>query len=198
MAIEPVYSQNLPLGKFETYTEKPDFPFIEVKQVHKRDFLQVPAEEGMDEYADGIYTLDRQLKTPLCIKTADCLPVAAIGSKGVAIIHAGWRGIAKGILVGKEMKKIAVEYFFIGPHISEKVYEVKDDFYREFPESPHFIKIKQKTFFDLSGEARRQITTVFPHVRVENSRICTYSHPNLHSFRRSKNHNGRNWNILTL
>ena len=198
MAITPIFSHDFTQARFDTYRERPDFSFIEVKQVHKKNFLKVPIEGEKDREADGIYSMDKDFKTPLCIKTADCLPVAVIGSKGVAMIHAGWRGLARGILVGKQMKEIKAQYFFIGPHISGEIYEVKEDFYREFPDSPHFTKIKGKTFFDLASEAKRQITTVFPHAQVENCHICTYSSSHLHSFRRSKCHKDRNWNILTL
>ncbi|MCY4523664.1 MAG: polyphenol oxidase family protein [Halobacteriovoraceae bacterium] len=196
--IRPVFSRKLPLGRFDTYTQRPSFSFIEVKQIHKKNFFQVPIREGEDMCADGIYTFDKGYKIPLCIKTADCLPVAVIGKKGVAMIHAGWRGIARGILIGGEMKEIMAEYFFIGPHISGETYEVKDDFKRVFPDSPHFLKIGQKIFFNLAAEACRQINSVFPEAKVENCNICTYSHADLHSFRREKNHKQSNWNILTL
>jgi len=48
--------------------------------------------------ADGIYTTDRDVW--VAVKTADCLPLIVVGRKGpfVAAVHAGWRGLAAGII----------------------------------------------------------------------------------------------------
>src|SRR5205085_422861 len=46
--------------------------------------------------ADGQVTALRGLG--LMVLTADCLPVALAGPGAVAVLHAGWRGLAAGIL----------------------------------------------------------------------------------------------------
>jgi copper oxidase (laccase) domain-containing protein len=46
--------------------------------------------------ADGLLTA--MPAAGLMVLTADCLPVALASSSGVAMLHAGWRGIAAGVL----------------------------------------------------------------------------------------------------
>lgn len=195
------FSKVLSRGHFITYTKRPNFDFIQVEQRHKKHFLKVPADHSSipnkGYQADGIYTLEKAWNIPLCIKTADCLPVAIIGPLGVGMVHAGWRGIARGILVAPEIKELAPEHFFIGPHITAQAYEVKEEFRREFPDSPHFMKVKDKLFFELAAEARRQILTAFPRAQVEDCNICTFSHTGLHSYRRDGGGGGEcNWNVF--
>lgn len=48
-----------------------------------------PEVDGLATYAAG---------TALLVLTADCLPVAVLGNRAVAMLHAGWRGLADGIL----------------------------------------------------------------------------------------------------
>jgi YfiH family protein len=52
--------------------------------------------EGELAEADGQATASRRLG--VMVLTADCLPVALAGCGAVAIVHAGWRGIAAGVL----------------------------------------------------------------------------------------------------
>jgi len=45
----------------------------------------------------------------LTVRTADCLPVALAGGGVVAMVHAGWRGLAAGIL-GTVVRRFATEF----------------------------------------------------------------------------------------
>ena len=70
---------------------------------------------------------------PVAVVTADCVPVllATPSGRGVAAIHAGWRGLAAGVLAegvaalvrvsGVAPKRLAAG---IGPHIGSCCYEV--------------------------------------------------------------------------
>jgi hypothetical protein len=71
---------------------------------------------------------------PIGVVTADCLPilVATGGGEAVAAIHAGWRGLARGVVAagiaalraepGGSARLVAV----IGPHIGACCYEVDE------------------------------------------------------------------------
>lgn len=70
-----------------------------VHQVHGSDVLHVtgPARPGAaPREADGQVT-DRRGVAPAAL-TADCLPVAIAGDGTVAMLHAGWRGLAGGVI----------------------------------------------------------------------------------------------------
>lgn len=70
-----------------------------LNQIHSDRIItseEVPGGKIPD--ADGI--VSRDPNKILCVRTADCLPVLAWGSGGniIAAIHAGWRGLSKGIV----------------------------------------------------------------------------------------------------
>ncbi len=76
--------------------------------------------------ADGIVTTTRGL--PIVVGTADCVPIALVGRRSVSLVHAGWRGIAAGIVrtaaeaiegCGDRLATVVM-----GPHIGPCCYEV--------------------------------------------------------------------------
>lgn len=126
-----------------------------VTQVHGTRGVWVTSEDQGQEEADALLT-----QTPglvLGIKTADCVPVIMMAETGkaVAAIHAGWRGLAAGILettcaslrqkVG-EVPLLAV----VGPCIHQASYEVDQAVYEVFVQT----HADQAVFFDpVSGKA---------------------------------------------
>lgn len=178
-------------GRFETLTTKPNFPFLHAQQVHGTD---IASPETLPCEADGIFVSWEKLNLPLAIKTADCLPIAIEGEQGVIFLHAGWRGLANGILAKPEIEMIKPNNVMIGPSIKECCFEVSPDFKTNFPESPFFKKIEDKLFFNLQEEAKRLIMKRFPQVPVQMSLNCTCCDERFHSFRRNKT-TERNWNL---
>lgn len=69
---------------------------LQGRQVHGSRVERRAAGGGAPSEADGQATAERGL-APLVL-TADCLPVALIGTQAVAMLHAGWRGLAAGVL----------------------------------------------------------------------------------------------------
>jgi YfiH family protein len=67
-----------------------------LRQVHGRGIVE--AATGTDVEADGSYT--RQAGVVCAVLTADCLPIllSDISGTGVAAVHAGWRGLAAGVI----------------------------------------------------------------------------------------------------
>ncbi len=187
-----VYQKTIENFKFRTYNEKPRHDCYEVNQVHGIDIIQA-TDQMVD--ADGIFVLKSNFNKPLAIKTADCLPIAAIGKYGVALIHAGWKSLFLGILKSTNLKKLAPDFFIIGPHISFQNYEVGDDFKKNFMNSYSFKRVNGKTHFSLRDEASFQLKELFPKSKISCSNLCTFEETELNSYRRDKTEK-RNWNLL--
>jgi purine-nucleoside/S-methyl-5'-thioadenosine phosphorylase / adenosine deaminase len=95
--------------------------------------------------ADGIEEADGQATTALgvaaIVLTADCLPVALAGPGVVAMVHAGWRGLANGVLEAGVAATGAVAAA-IGPGIGPCCYEVGDDVRAVFGTSERTLDLK--------------------------------------------------------
>jgi YfiH family protein len=98
-------------------------------QVHGTAVRRVAAALEVEE-ADGQATAREDVA--VMVQVADCLPVAVAGPGGVAMLHAGWRGLAAGVLeegvralreVGAAGPLAAV----IGPGARGCCYEVGDE-----------------------------------------------------------------------
>jgi YfiH family protein len=73
--------------------------FAWARQVHGIDVHAVrepPEDDDREEPADGQAT--RLPGIAVTVFAADCLPVALSTGDGVAMVHAGWRGLADGVL----------------------------------------------------------------------------------------------------
>jgi YfiH family protein len=185
------FTEVLNQGQFETWTTKPEMNFYHVTQVHGVELVHLrdlPAE------ADGLVVSWEKLDQALAIKTADCMPIVLEGKKGVVFLHAGWRGLADGILHRSEIQSIEPMRAFIGPSIHHCCFEVTPDFKDNFPASTHFIQREGKLFFDLQQEARDSIRAAYPNLLVGIAPICTCCHNDFHSHRRDKTKQ-RNWNL---
>lgn len=186
-----VFSETLNKGRFETWTSKPDMNFYHVTQVHGVEIVSI---ETLPAEADGMVASWSDFNEPMAIKTADCLPIVIEGEKGAVFLHAGWRGLADGILKRPEISLIIPQRAFIGPSIHVCCFEVTPDFKENFKTSPFFKETDGKLFFDLQQEARRLLRDEFPNLLVTIAPICTCCHNDFHSYRRDKT-KSRNWNI---
>ncbi|RYF75417.1 MAG: peptidoglycan editing factor PgeF [Comamonadaceae bacterium] len=99
-----------------------------LRQLHGVDVRRVGAESADDETADGSFTSEAH--TACTVMVADCLPVLLCDAKGhqVAAAHAGWRGLAAGVLEN------ALATFnggpvlaWLGPCIGPDAFEVGDE-----------------------------------------------------------------------
>jgi YfiH family protein len=152
------------------------------------------------QLADGAWT--DTVDTVLAVLTADCLPVVISDSEGsnVAVIHAGWRGLAAGILDN------ALAFFdpqaelhaWMGPAIGPSEFEVGEDVLESFIERnalhrPLFSPraSKGKYLADIYGLARAELNAS-RRVTVTGGDYCTYSQANwFHSYRRDGVKTGR-------
>lgn len=72
-------------------------PWSWLRQVHGADLVEVTAPgEHAGATADAAAT--REAGVVLAVQHADCAPVVLVGPEGLAVAHAGWRGIVAGVL----------------------------------------------------------------------------------------------------
>jgi YfiH family protein len=103
-------------------------------QVHSARVVRaVPALRG--ERADGLWTDEPNL--PILAMSADCLPIvlARVGKPGVAVLHAGWRGLLAGIVAaGTDALGGGELAAAVGPSIGPCCYEVGEEVATPFRE----------------------------------------------------------------
>lgn len=156
-------------------------------QVHGTRLIDHAAthSEGLPE-ADGHVVAEPGL-APL-VFTADCLPVALRGPRGVAMLHAGWRGLAGGIL-GAGAAAVGATDAAVGPGIGPCCYEVGDEVLSSFGELGPGIATGR--MLDLAEVARRLLRRAGVE-RVDSAGLCTSCHPELFfSHRRDRGRTGR-------
>lgn len=189
-----LHQKEFDCGTFQVFQDKPHFELIDVHQIHSHLIVEFNGQVLADQQADGILFSKEHRGLSFGIKTADCLPILLIGEK-VAIIHAGWRGLATGILSRAELKEVHFTQAYIGPSIYS--YEVQPSFKQYFPNSTCFKRKEDRIYFDLQGEAQNQLKNHYNRIKVYQSHICTFSKADYNSYRRDKT-DRRNWNIFTL
>ena len=186
-----------------------------VSQFHSNKFIYIDEKykKKKKPKADAIITNQKYL--PIGILTADCAPILIYDEKikMVAAIHAGWRGAFKGIInkVIKFMIKKGCEIenmtAVIGPSISHKNYEVKEDFKKRFikkdkKNSLFFTSSKQKLYFNLTKYIHTSLKAIkIQHIDI--IKIDTFDIKNkFFSARRAlklkHNDYGRNISIIML
>lgn len=188
-----------PSIKIEIYNDRPSFPFKELTQVHGAEVLWATKTEPSHQ-ADGLIennpsTASHELV--MAIKTADCLPIFFIGQQQSAVIHAGWRGLAQGIISEQKIQALAPHTVLIGPCIHARDYEVGSDFAKNFPNSDSLKNIQGRICFDLIEEAAKQINDCYNISSDTSLAENTFEHPQLNSWRENKTEK-RNYNILKI
>lgn len=136
--------------------------------------------------ADG-HVVSKPGLAPL-VFVADCLPVAMSGPGGVAIVHAGWRGLAGGILAAGA-EAVAATRAAIGPAIGPCCYEVGDEVLAAF--APLGEGVAEGRMIDLPEAARRLLAKAGLEA-VESAGLCTSCERDLFfSHRRDEGRTGR-------
>ncbi|MFL5874036.1 MAG: polyphenol oxidase family protein [Solirubrobacterales bacterium] len=154
------------------------------RQVHGTRLLRHPREEGVVE-ADGHVVAEPGV-APL-VFVADCLPMALYGPDGLAMVHAGWRGLAGGI-VAAAAETVGATRAAIGPGIGPCCYEVGEEVLSAFAD---LGDVAQGRMLDLSEVARRLLARAGVE-RVESAGLCTSCEPGLFfSHRRDAGRTGR-------
>lgn len=74
-----------------------DRPWSWLIQVHGDRVVRVD-EPGQHAGAEGDGLITLASGCPIAVTTADCAPVVLVADGGVAVVHAGWRGLVAGIV----------------------------------------------------------------------------------------------------
>jgi YfiH family protein len=136
--------------------------------------------------ADG-HATDQPDLAPL-VFVADCLPIALSGTRGVAMIHGGWRGLAAGI-VQHGVDEVGAIAAAVGPGIGPCCYEVGDEVLQAFDSLGEGVAAGR--MLDLREVARRLLAQAGVD-QVEVSDLCTSCNPDLFfSHRRDHGRTGR-------
>jgi polyphenol oxidase len=101
------------------------------RQVHGTEVIEVePGTSGVCGEADVLVA--RAPGPVLGVLTADCAPVAIAGDRGVALAHAGWRGLVAGV-VERAVREVApARAAWVGPCIHACCYEVGEEVVEAF------------------------------------------------------------------
>lgn len=157
--------------------------------------------------ADAVYSHSPQ---QVCaVQTADCLPLLLCDQAGthVAAVHAGWRGLAAGIIeqtlavFADPQQLLAWLGPAIGPNAFEVGAEVREQFIDAAPEAIAAFRPSPRAghwFADLYQLARQRlrrhgVTQIFGGI------YCTYTERELfYSYRRDGAHTGRMASLIWL
>lgn len=145
----------------------------------------------------------------LVVSTADCLPVAIATGDGsrVGVAHAGWRGLAGGVLEAlvAHFPQTADLHAWLGPAIGPTAFEVGEDVREAFLDrvsgdtdrkrrvESAFVRRSTpgKYLADLYALARLALSGARP-IRVTGGEHCTFSDATrFHSYRRDGARSGR-------
>jgi YfiH family protein len=174
-----------------------------MRQVHGNRVVRVRDLRGDGEpppEADGQATALSGVA--MTVLTADCLPVAVASKGAVAMLHAGWRGLAAGIIdegvrAVRELGADGSMTAAIGPGAGLCCYEVGEEVHAAL--AGESGSARHGDNLDLKGIARCQLERAGVDV-IYDVQLCTIcSHPSLlYSHRRDRGLTGRQAGIAWL
>ena len=185
---------------------EPSMSLAQVDQVHGTSVIEVgaPAVSARTYgQADGMWSDSGEVI--LVVKAADCAPVwlADVASQRFAVVHAGWRGVADGIIVkavqalrdqGTDVSALTVA---VGPHLRPCCFEIGPEVAQRFSHidgalapaaglKPERLR-SDSVALDLSVAIQSALAECGVRgEQVFTATACTRCHPELfHSYRRN-------------
>ena len=179
-----------------------------LNQVHGTQVIDADASKESKGACSDVPSADASVTTTpgrvLAIMTADCLPVllASRDGKVVGAAHAGWRGLAAGVIeqtvalmrskqIQQSQTQIEILAYLgpaIGPHAFEVGSEVRDIFMAQNPASAacfEQLQEKGKYLADIYGLACLRLNALgIEH--IEGGGECTLQNPDYFSYRRDQ------------
>lgn len=182
---------NLPFEKARFLQAFGARDLVLLEQVHGKNCLDLRSAKAFTSPADSMLLSASQKAEKIAygIKTADCLPIIVRSGGEIALIHAGWRGLASGIIeeVLKNFPSNQELQIVIGPCAGAEKYEVGFEVIEALGKSAQYIKNPNnpvKFLLALSATAQKIIFKAVPDAQVFASKICTISNIDFHSCRR--------------
>lgn len=164
-----------------------------------------PGEVQVVGVCDALLTAERGVA--LAVQTADCLPVVLAGGGVVAIVHAGWRGLAAGIL--SKTARLLTAQFGLAAEALEGVIGVGIGpcHYPVGPEVHEALRKQLGTLEGIAANGRVNLAAaallaltragVVPE-RIRRLEGCTACSARFHSYRRDGPKAGRQWTAVVL
>ena len=176
-------------------------PLTYTRQAHGARVLRVTApHDGAPVEGDGQATATKGIAPAALV--ADCLPIAVAGDGAVAMLHAGWRGLADGVLQEgiralRDLGAVGQLMAAIGPGAGPCCYEVGPEVHAMFSES--FPQARRGSNLDLKAIARAQLERAGVET-VRDVGLCTICSPPelFYSHRRDRGVTGRQAGIAWL
>lgn len=165
-------------------------PIMQMDQTHSSTVNFIYGNKQIYKSTDALITSNRDIA--LQVKVADCMPIFIFDKKSsfFGAIHAGWRGLASGIIENSiellkeqdfNLRNIKV---FIGPSISKRNFEIQNDVMEYFDSKFSIVK-DGKIFLSLQEVAIDKFAS-YGILDILNTNECTYDNLNYHSYRRDK------------
>ena len=171
-----------------------------LNQVHGADVIDAATWRRQDEPARADASIAATHDAVCAIMTADCMPVLFADREGrvVGAAHAGWRGLARGVLentVNRMREAGAGELTaWMGPAIGPQTFEVGPDVRQAFD---HLGAVAREAFRPLAGSEGKFLADLPALARLALARSgvtevsggehCTVSDPDrFYSFRRDR------------
>lgn len=184
-----------------------------MRQMHGNDVFELTDSSGFIATEDSETQADaavaRVAQGVCAVLTADCLPVLLCDREGtvVAVAHAGWRGLAGGVIEAT-LHKMACPagriLAWLGPAISQSAYEVgpelRDTFVNACGEDAAAFRAGKPGKFqaDLYALARRRLLSAGVQA-VYGGGFCTYADTQrFYSYRRDGAASGRMASLIWL
>ena len=157
LGVQPAYIRQVHGTAVRRVVEQP---------VDPTDAVELPEFDGQATAMPGVAPM---------VMTADCLPVAVAGAGAVAMLHAGWRGLAGGILAEgvAAVRELGAEGSLaaaIGPGAGPCCYEVGEEVHAAFTDQD--LDIRRGRNLDLKAIAREQLRRAGVEV-VHDVGLCT-------------------------
>ena len=178
---------------------------VNPQQVHSSE-VKIVDEPGKILSTDGIISSSKSLV--LSIQVADCIPLYLADPENnvIGIVHAGWRGIEKGIVdnsinkminLGADNKKIIA---YIGPSIHQCCFEIGSEVAKKFPSNFQINGDANRFFMDLQDLTKNLLmrnSISFNNIVTSNE--CTKCNSDKYfSYRKTGSKSGRMIGVIGL